>query len=110
MFDTTNLDELNIENGAPEIKYAIFHFHEFRKDIQEARTYDDSDEYLKPVKQQYIECAKYQFQYYKHCLNNAYRYLGSINKETIDKLIFKYKYQQELPTAVRLRLLIVTGK
>ena len=87
MFETTNLDMLDIENGAMEIRYAVFHFQNFRKEVQEARTYDD------PVKRQYIEGAKNQYRYYKNCIRNAHHYLGVRNKDAVNALVFEYKYK-----------------
>ena len=94
MFETTNLDMLDIENGAMEIRYAVFHFQNFRKEVQEARTYDDSDEYLKPVKRQHVEGAKNQYRYYKNSIRNEFHYLGVCNKDAVNVLIFEYKYKE----------------
>ena len=106
MFDTTNLDMLDIENGAMEIRYAVFHFQNFREDIQEARSFKGYDDGYLPLKQHYVESAKEQFKLYKHCVSNAYYYLGTSNKEAIDKLIFKYKYQQQELSVAEMKQII----
>ena len=94
MFDTTNLDMLDIENGAMEIRYAVFHFQNFKKEVQEARSFKGYDsEYLKPVKHQHVEGAKNQYRYYKNCIRNAHHYLGVRNKDAVNALVFEYKYK-----------------
>ena len=106
MFNKSFLDELAIEKGAQEIVYAVYHFHHFREDIQEARSFKGYDSGYLPLKQHYVESAKNKLQYYKHCVNNAYYYLGASNKEAIDKLIFKYKYQQQELSVAEMKQII----
>ena len=106
MFNKNFLDELDIEKGAREIVYAAYHFHHFRQDIQEARSFKGYDSGYLPLKRHYVASAKNKFQYYKHCVNNAYYYLGASNKEAIDKLIFKYKYQQQELSVAEMKQII----
>ena len=100
MFDKRFLDELDIEKGALEIAFTAYHFHKFREDLQEARSFKNYD---LPLKQHYVESAKGQFKLYKHCVSNAYHYLGASNKEAVDKLVFKYKYQQQEPSVAEVK-------
>ena len=106
MFDKRFLNELDIEKGAREIVYVAYHFHHFRQDIQEARSFKGYDSGYLPLKRHYVASAKNKFQYYKHCVNNAYYYLGASNKEAIDKLIFKYKYQQQELSVAEMKQII----
>ena len=103
MFNKDFLDELDIEKGAREIVYAVYHFHHFREDIQEARSFKGYDSGYLPLKRHYVASAKNKFQYYKHCVSNAYHYLGASNKEAVNKLVFKYRYQQQEPSVAEVK-------
>ena len=103
MFDKRFLDELDIEKGALEIAFTAYHFHKFREDLQEARSFKGYDDGCLPLKQHYVESAKGQFKLYKHCVSNAYHYLGASNKEAVNKLVFKYRYQQQEPSVAEVK-------
>ena len=107
MFNKKYLDILSIERGAQEILGAQYHFNNFRREVKEARSFKGYDsEYLKPVKRQHVESAKFQYKLFKDCVKNAQHYLGASNKEATNALIFKYKYQQGLISVAQMVQLI----